>query len=217
MLAQRQGRRVRRPLENILLKGRWTPVVLTCAHLDHNPSDSALHRLAALCQRCHMIHDGPEHRRRRWMNAHYRRAPGNCSTVLIHCAVPTGSRRHRSACSTITDRSTLLYDKAFGSWVLPKHDVIAVMAMPRPPAAMSGLRMSRRMAPLPRTLRHVAGESRGTVRRKRAADRGDPPAARRRHRSHGMTPAFLHVRATCQENAVFFTRRAPCANSSAEC
>jgi hypothetical protein len=24
-----------------------------------------------------MIHDGPEHRRRRWMNAHYRRALGD--------------------------------------------------------------------------------------------------------------------------------------------
>ncbi|WP_323494108.1 hypothetical protein [Sphingomonas sp. 10B4] len=24
-----------------------------------------------------MLHDGPEHRRRRWMNAHYRRALGD--------------------------------------------------------------------------------------------------------------------------------------------
>jgi hypothetical protein len=52
-------------------------VVLACAHLNHDPSNSALHQLAALCQRCHMIHDGPEHRRRRWMNAHYRRALGD--------------------------------------------------------------------------------------------------------------------------------------------
>jgi hypothetical protein len=55
----------------------WTPVVLACAHLNHDPSDSAPHQLAALCQRCHMLHDGPEHRRRRWMNAHYRRALGD--------------------------------------------------------------------------------------------------------------------------------------------
>lgn len=53
------------------------PVVLACAHLNHDPSDSALHRLAALCQRCHMILDGPEHRRRSWRNAHYRRALGD--------------------------------------------------------------------------------------------------------------------------------------------
>jgi hypothetical protein len=71
------GRRVRRPTEDILSLGKWTPVVLACAHLNHDPSDSALHQLAALCQRCHMIYDGPEHRRRRWMNAHYRRALGD--------------------------------------------------------------------------------------------------------------------------------------------
>jgi len=71
------GRRVRRPTENILDSGKWTPVVLACAHLNHDPSDSALNQLAALCQRCHMIYDGPEHRRRRWMNAHYRRALGD--------------------------------------------------------------------------------------------------------------------------------------------
>jgi hypothetical protein len=68
---------VQRPTENILTLGAWTPVVLACAHLNHDPSDSALHQLAALCQRCHMLHDGPEHRRRRWMNAHYRRALGD--------------------------------------------------------------------------------------------------------------------------------------------
>ena len=68
---------MRRPTEDILVHGAWTPVVLACAHLNHDPSDSTLHQLAALCQRCHMIHDGPEHRRRRWMNAHYRRALGD--------------------------------------------------------------------------------------------------------------------------------------------
>jgi len=71
-------------MENILIQGRWTPVVLACAHLNHDPSDSALHQLAALCQRCHMIYDGPEHRRRRWMNAHYRRALGD----LFHGPYP---------------------------------------------------------------------------------------------------------------------------------
>lgn len=71
------GRRVRRPTNNILETGRWTPVRLACAHLNHNPSDSALHHLAALCQRCHILYDGPEHRRRRWANAHHRRALGD--------------------------------------------------------------------------------------------------------------------------------------------
>lgn len=72
-----QGRRIKRPVEDLLALGRWTSVVLACAHLDHDPSDSAFDRLAALCQRCHMIHDAPEHRRRRWMNAHCRRALGD--------------------------------------------------------------------------------------------------------------------------------------------
>ena len=134
-----------------------------------------------------------------------------CFTVRIRCMGPTGSRRHRSACSTITDRSTLLYDKAFGSWVLPKQDVIAVMARSCPPAAMSGLRMSRRMAPLPRTLRHVAGDARGAVRRKRAADRGYPPLARRRHRSGGMTPAFFpRSRDVPRKRGFLYTSRAMC-------
>jgi hypothetical protein len=99
-----RGRRVRRPIENILLQGRWTPVVLACALLNHDPSDSALHQLAALCQRCHMIHDGPEHRRRRWMNAHYRRALGDLFYGPYPCWEATGSPPLRSACSTTADR-----------------------------------------------------------------------------------------------------------------
>ena len=69
------GRCVRRPTENILGSGKWKPVVLAYAHLNHDPSDSALNQL--LCQRCPMMYDGPDHRRRRWMNAHYRRALGD--------------------------------------------------------------------------------------------------------------------------------------------
>lgn len=43
-----------------------TRVVLACAHLNHDPTDNRDRNLAALCQRCHMIHDAVEHRRRRW-------------------------------------------------------------------------------------------------------------------------------------------------------
>lgn len=53
---------------------RLTHVVLASAHLNHNPSDNRLRNLAALCQRCHMMHDAPEHRRRRWFNAFRLRA-----------------------------------------------------------------------------------------------------------------------------------------------
>ena len=39
-------------------------VVLTVAHLDHDPSNRARENLKALCQRCHLAHDRPEHLRR---------------------------------------------------------------------------------------------------------------------------------------------------------
>jgi hypothetical protein len=55
----------------------WTRVVLACAHLDHDPTNNAPKNLAALCQRCHMLHDGPEHRRRRWLNFFRRNALGD--------------------------------------------------------------------------------------------------------------------------------------------
>jgi hypothetical protein len=53
---------------------RVTYVVLACAHLDHDPGNSASANLAALCQRCHMINDAAEHRWQRWWNAYRHRA-----------------------------------------------------------------------------------------------------------------------------------------------
>lgn len=40
-------------------------VVLTCAHLDHNPENNDLANILALCQRCHLTHDAAEHARNR--------------------------------------------------------------------------------------------------------------------------------------------------------
>ena len=37
-------------------------VVLTVAHLNHNPRDSRRVNLRALCQRCHLAYDAPLHR-----------------------------------------------------------------------------------------------------------------------------------------------------------
>ena len=54
-----------------------TRVVLASAHLNHDPGDNRPRSLAALCQRCHMIHDAAEHRRRRWCNAFRLRAIGD--------------------------------------------------------------------------------------------------------------------------------------------
>lgn len=56
---------------------RSTRVILACAHLDHDPTHNHDRNLAALCQRCHMIHDAAEHRRRRWLNAFQSRARGD--------------------------------------------------------------------------------------------------------------------------------------------
>lgn len=51
-----------------------TRVFLASAHLNHDPRDNRSRNLAALCHRCHMLHDAVEHRRRRWFNAFRLRA-----------------------------------------------------------------------------------------------------------------------------------------------
>lgn len=52
--------------EQCVQSGRLVQIVLTIAHLDHNPANNGTAgcrpNLAALCQRCHNRHDGP-HRR----------------------------------------------------------------------------------------------------------------------------------------------------------
>ncbi len=58
----------------VLASVRVTYVVLACAHLDHDPGNSASSNLKALCQRCHMIHDAAEHRWQRWWNVFRLRA-----------------------------------------------------------------------------------------------------------------------------------------------
>jgi hypothetical protein len=78
-----RGRRVRLPPPGELARiepvfagmdpprPRTTRVSLAGAHLNHDPGDNRPRNLAALCQRCHMVHDAPEHRRRRWRK-HFR-------------------------------------------------------------------------------------------------------------------------------------------------
>ena len=56
---------------------RVTRVVLASAHLNHDPGDNRSRNLAALCQRCHMVHDAAEHRRRRLRNTFRLRAVGD--------------------------------------------------------------------------------------------------------------------------------------------
>lgn len=74
-----QGRQIRLVpgADDVLGAVRTTRVVLATAHRDHNPSNNANANLAAFCQRCHMMHDRPEHRRRRWQTLFRRRAMGD--------------------------------------------------------------------------------------------------------------------------------------------
>lgn len=52
-------------------------IYLGTAHLDHDPQNSRLHNLRALCQRCHLRHDREEHQRRRRLTLLRRRALGD--------------------------------------------------------------------------------------------------------------------------------------------
>ena len=56
---------------------RHTRVVLAAAHVDHDPTNNRTRNLRALCQRCHLLHDREEHRRRRRLTYRRRRALGD--------------------------------------------------------------------------------------------------------------------------------------------
>lgn len=70
---ERRGQRV----FDILGRVRRTRVVLAGAHRDHDTSNDADASLAAFCRRRHMIHDSPEHQRRRWRTLFWRKALGD--------------------------------------------------------------------------------------------------------------------------------------------
>ena len=74
-----RGRRARlaRSQDDVLGAVRTTRVVLAAAHRNHDTSDNAPTNLAAWCQRCHLIHDRPEHLRRRWCSLFRRKATGD--------------------------------------------------------------------------------------------------------------------------------------------
>ena len=54
-----------------------TRVVLAAAHLDSDPTNNRLKNLRALCQRCHMLHDRPQHLAQRWITYRRRSAVGD--------------------------------------------------------------------------------------------------------------------------------------------
>ncbi len=71
------GREVAWPAYAEYRQLRRTRVVLATAHLDHDPTNNRPRNVRALCQRCHMLHDRPEHRRRRRTTLLLRRALGD--------------------------------------------------------------------------------------------------------------------------------------------
>jgi hypothetical protein len=52
-------------------------VALSAAHLDNDPTNNARSNLAALCQRCHMLHDRPHHLAQRRLTYRMRHALGD--------------------------------------------------------------------------------------------------------------------------------------------
>ncbi len=73
-----QGRALRQvDAENLLALISTTRVVLATAHRDHDPTNNRLRNLVAFCQRCHMLHDREEHRRRRWLTLFRRKELGD--------------------------------------------------------------------------------------------------------------------------------------------
>ncbi|MCJ2134137.1 hypothetical protein MKK69_08700 [Methylobacterium sp. J-026] len=72
------GRGIRiRSGADIFGRARRTRVILAAAHRDLDTSNNAAANLPAFSQRCHMIHDRPEHQRRHWRTLFQRKAFGD--------------------------------------------------------------------------------------------------------------------------------------------
>jgi hypothetical protein len=65
-----------------LMRMRVVRVVLTCAHIAHDPRHSADDDLAAWCSRCHLIHDAGHHAIQRRLTIRLRSAIGDLFTGL---------------------------------------------------------------------------------------------------------------------------------------
>jgi hypothetical protein len=72
-----RGKALSKPAEPTVSGSLVTKVVLAAAHLDHDPGNNRPRNLRALCQRCHMLHDRDEHRRRRRLTLRRRNALGD--------------------------------------------------------------------------------------------------------------------------------------------
>jgi len=57
--------------------GSYPRIVLTVAHLDHDPTHNYESNLAALCQKCHLAHDRDQHTANARATRRGRKAAGN--------------------------------------------------------------------------------------------------------------------------------------------
>lgn len=74
-----RGKPISPPVPMTVSAIRTTRVVLAAAHLDHDPTHCGRRHgnIRAFCQRCHLLHDRPEHRRRIRQTLRRRRALGD--------------------------------------------------------------------------------------------------------------------------------------------
>jgi 5-methylcytosine-specific restriction endonuclease McrA len=68
-------------------------IVLTVAHLDHDPRHNDPSNLKALCQRCHNRHDAPHRRRTAYATRHHGKATGDFFDIPNTQAQPRASHR----------------------------------------------------------------------------------------------------------------------------
>lgn len=62
--------------------GRMVRIVLTIAHLDHQPENNSDDNLRAYCQRCHLLHDVDHHKATAAATRHARRAVADLFDTL---------------------------------------------------------------------------------------------------------------------------------------
>ena len=65
------------PKAEQLMHLKPTRVSLAAAHRDHDPTNNRARNLVAFCQRCHLLHDREEHKRRRRLTLLRRKALGD--------------------------------------------------------------------------------------------------------------------------------------------
>lgn len=67
---------------------RWTRIILTVAHLDHQPENCAPENLRALCQRCHLAYDADLHKANAAATRRAKKATGDLFDTPAVCPAP---------------------------------------------------------------------------------------------------------------------------------